>query len=273
MEFIMHGSIQPHNQRSAVIWGSGGLAYDEFSRQIASAIDHCVRRLDPKPGERILVLATGTGWTSRLLAVRGAEVTGVDIAADLIDAARMIGQSSGLSIEYEIGDAEQLRFADGGFDAVVSTFGVMFASRPEAAAGEIARICRKGGRIALATWRADGNVFDMFKIIRTYMPPPPSPPPPSPFARGSRDRIKELFGANFDLGFEEGATIYHEVNGDAVWHKYLTGYGPTKALAESLDDGRRNDLKRDFVAFHDRFAAPLGISMPREYLLTVGTRR
>jgi len=269
----MHGSIQPHNQRPAAVWSSGGLAYDEISRQIASAIDHCVRRLDPKPGERILDLATGTGWTSRLLAARGAKVTGVDIAADLIDAAKAIGQSSGLVIDYELGDAEQLQFPDASFDAVVSTFGVMFASGPEAAAAEIARICRKGGRIALATWRPDSNVFEMFKVMRAYMPPPPSPPPASPFAWGSRDRIKELFGANFDLGFEEGSTIYHEVNGETVWHKFVTGYGPTKALAESLDDRRRNDLKRDFVTFHDRFAAPLGISMPREYLITIGTRR
>ncbi|HXF86770.1 MAG TPA: methyltransferase domain-containing protein [Xanthobacteraceae bacterium] len=266
----MHGSIQPHNQRPAAVWSSGGLAYDEISRQIASALDHCVRRLDPKPGERILDLATGTGWTSRLLAARGAKVTGVDIAADLIDAAKVIGQSSGLVIDYEIGDAERLRFADASFDAVVSTFGVMFASNPEAAAGEIARVCRKGGRIALTTWRPDSNVFEMFKVMQKYMPSPPSP---SPFAWGSRDRIKELFGSKFDLGFEDGETIYYERSGEAAWHAFVSGYGPTKALAASLDEKRRNDLKRDFVAFHDGFAAPLGIAMPRQYLLTVGTRR
>jgi SAM-dependent methyltransferase len=269
----MHASIQPHNQRPAAVWSSGGLGYDEISRQIASALDHCVRRLDPKPGERILDLATGTGWTSRLLAARGAKVTGVDIAADLIDAAKAIGQSSGLAIDYEIGDAEQLRFADASFDAVVSTFGVMFAGQPEAAAGEIARVCREGGRIALATWRPDSNVFEMFKVMRAYMPAPPSPPPPSPFAWGSRERMQELFGTKFDLGFEDGETIYYDRNGEAVWHTFVTGYGPTKALAASLDDRARDSLKRDFVAFHDAFVAPLGIRMPRQYLLTVGTRR
>lgn len=173
------------DQRPAAVWSSGGLAYDEISRQIASALDHCVRRLAPKPGERILDLATGTGWTSHLLAGRGAKVTGVDIAAELIDAAKAIGQSSGLVIDYEIGDAERLRFADASFDAVVSTFGVMFASNPEAAAGEeIARVCRKGGRIALTTWRPDSNVFEMFKVMQTYMPSPPSPPPPSALRLG-----------------------------------------------------------------------------------------
>jgi len=254
----MDGSIQPHNQRPAEVWGSGGAAYDEISGQIASALDHCVRRLAPKPGERILDLATGTGWTSRLLATRGAKVTGIDIATSLIDAAKMNGQLKGLSIDYEIGDAEKLRFADGNFDAVVSTFGVMFASRPELAAGEIARVCRKGGRVALTTWRPDSNVFEMFNVMRAYMPTPPSPPPPSPFAWGNRERIAELFGSNFDLGFEDGETIYYESNGEAAWQAFVTGYGPTKVLAASLNDRVREDLKRDFVAFHDTFATPLG---------------
>lgn len=269
----MDSSIQPHNQRPAAVWSSGGLAYDEISRQIASALEHCVRRVQPRPGERFLDLATGTGWTSRLLASRGAEVTGVDIAADLIAAARSIGQTQGLDIAYEVGDAEQLRFEDGQFDGVVSTFGVMFASRPEAAAAEIARVCRKGGRIALTTWLPDSNVFEMFKVMRAYMPALPSPPPPSPFEWGHRERIEQLFGAAFDLGFEQGETIYHDRDGEAVWQTFVAGYGPTRALADSLDDARREALHRDFVAFHDRFAAPLGISMPRQYLLALGTRR
>ena len=231
-----------------------------------------MRRLDPKPGQRILDLATGTGWTSRLLAARGAKVTGVDIAAELIAAARMIGQSSGLAIEYEVADAEELPFPDASFDAVISTFGVMFASRPEAAAGEIARVCRKGGRIALTTWRPDGNVFAMFKMMQAFMPPPPSSPPPSPFTWGNRNRIAELFGANFELSFEDGETIYHDRDGATVWQTFVTGYGPTKMLAESLDDTERENFKREFVRFHDGFRAPLGISMPRQYLLTLGTR-
>jgi SAM-dependent methyltransferase len=266
-------AIQAHNQRTAAVWSSGGAAYDEVSQQISSALLHCVRRLDPKPGERILDLATGTGWTSRLLAHRGARVMGVDIASDLLTAAKEISGAYGLSIDYETGDAEQLRFADGSFDAVISTFGVMFVSRPEAAAGEIARVCRKGGHVALTTWRPDSNVFEMFKVMRPYMPPPPSPPPPSPFAWGNRDRIEELFGGNFDLQFEEDETIYYDRDGETAWQKFAVGYGPTKALADNLDEGKREKLKHDFVAFHDRFKAPLGIRVPRQYLLTIGTRR
>src|SRR4030095_4808990 len=121
---------------------------------------------------------------------RGATVIGADIATDLLDAARANAEAEGLRIDYQVGDAEKLPFKDGEFDAVVSTCGVMFASRPEAAAGELARVCRKGGRIALTTWLSDGNLFKMFQVMKRYMPPPPNPAPPSPFEWGRPERIK-----------------------------------------------------------------------------------
>jgi SAM-dependent methyltransferase len=268
----MRGKVEAHNQRPAAVWNSGGDAYDDISHQIASALDHCVRRIDPQPGERILDLATGTGWTSRLLARRGARVTGIDIAPGLIAAASARAKAEGLEIEYEIGDAEKLPYPDASFDAVVSTFGVMFVSRPEAAAGELARVCRKGGRIGLATWPPDGSVRNMFVLMSAYAAPP-TPSPPSPFAWGNRDRVQELLGRNFDLKFEEGISTYYDRDGDAAWRIFANGYGPTKTLAATLDEARRAQLQRDFVAFHDGFATALGIAVPREYLLTMGTRR
>ena len=138
-------TILQHNERPAAVWSAGGADYDQISRGIADAIEHCVLRLDPRPGERVLDLSTGTGWTSRVVAGRGATVIGVDIAGDLLAAARERAEAEGLPIDYRLGDAESLPFETGEFDAVVSTFGVMFASRPEAAAGELARVCRKGG--------------------------------------------------------------------------------------------------------------------------------
>lgn len=267
------GKIQAHNQRPAAVWGSAGDAYNEISHQIASALDHCARRIAPQRGERVLDLATGTGWTSRLLARSGASVTGADISADLIAAARARAQAEHLDIGYEIADAEKLPYADGSFDAVVSTFGVMFASHPEAAAAEMARVCRRGGRIGLATWPPKGGVYEMFVVMRAYMPPPPTPAPPSPFAWGDRGRVQALLGRDFDLKFEDGVTVYYDRDGQAAWEAFSNGYGPTKALAASLDETRRADLARDFAAFHDKFATELGVAVPREYLLTVGTRR
>jgi SAM-dependent methyltransferase len=266
-------TIQPHNERPATVWSSGGRDYDQISRGIADAIEHCVMRLHPRPGERILDLATGTGWTSRLLARRGAIVTGADIASGLLDAARVRALEAGLRIDYRLGDAERLPFDDGEFDAVISTFGVMFASRPEAAAAELARVCRKGGRVALATWTPDGNVFGMFKVMKRYMPPPPTPAPPSPFDWGRSERVRELLGASFALGFEASTSFYRELNAEAAWETFSTGYGPTRMLAEGLDDTRRAALEAEFIEFHANYATELGVSVPRDYLITVGTRR
>ena len=265
-------TIEQHNQRPAAVWSSGGRNYDEVSRGIADSIEHAVLRLDPRAGERVLDLATGTGWTSRRVALRGAQVTGVDIAADLLLAAREKARAANLLIDYQLGDAENLPFEDGAFDAVISTCGVMFASKPQAAAREIARVTRKGGRIALTTWLQDGNLFKMFQVMKRYMPPPPQPPPPSPFEWGNTDRVRELLGSAFELKFERGVSYYREPSAEAAWNTFSTSYGPTKALATSLDPDRREALRKDFIEFHAGFPTALGICVPREYWLTVGVR-
>jgi SAM-dependent methyltransferase len=269
----IEAAIQSHNAKPAGVWSSGGARYDQISRGIADSIEHCVLRLNPQPGERVLDLATGTGWTSRLVAARRAKVIGVDIAGDLIAAARERAQMEGLDIEYRLGDAEGLPFAEGEFDAVVSTCGIMFASRPEAAAAELTRVTRKGGRIALTTWLPDSNLFKMFLVMKPYMPPPPNPAPPSPFEWGKMERVRELLSNGFELRFERGTSFYREPTGEAAWNTFSTSYGPTKSLAAGLDESRRAELRRDFIDFHDGFRTELGISVPREYLLTIGIRR
>jgi SAM-dependent methyltransferase len=265
-------TIEQHNQRPAAVWSAGGRNYDAISRGIADSIEHAVMRLNPRPGERVLDLATGTGWTSRLVAQRGANVIGADIAADLLEAARANAAAANLPIEYQIGDAENLPFEDGSFDAVISTCGIMFASRPQAAARELARVCRKGGRVALTTWLTDGNLFKMFQVMKRYMPPPPSPPPASPFEWGNPERVRDLLSPAFDLKFERGVSYYREPSAEAAWETFSTGYGPTKSLAASLDPERLEALRADFIAFHAGFPTPLGICVPREYWLTLAVR-
>jgi SAM-dependent methyltransferase len=265
--------VRPHNERPAKVWSSGGGSYNEISRGIADSIEHCVLRLNPRAGERILDLATGTGWTSRIVARRGAIVTGVDIAYGLIEAAERQAAVERLPVRYRQGDAEDLPFDDASFDAIVSTYGVMFASRPDAAAKELARVCKPGGRIALTTWTSDGNVFKMFQVMKAYMPAPPAPAPSSPFEWGNIDRIRQLLGGEFDLKFERAVSYYREPSAEAAWETFSSGYGPTKALADGLEPARREQLRADFVAFHAGFPTALGICVPREYWLTVGIRK
>ena len=139
---------------------------------------------------------------------------------------------------------------------MISTCGVMFASRPEAAAAELGRLSQGGN--ALTTWLSDSNLFKMFMVMKPYMPPPPTPAPPSPFEWGKTERLRELLAKDFDLKFEKGISYYREPNGEAAWATFVNGYGPTKALAASLDETKRAELKRDFVAFHNGFPTELG---------------
>jgi ubiquinone/menaquinone biosynthesis C-methylase UbiE len=264
--------IQAHNERAAAVWSSGGKQYDEISRGISDSIEHAVTRLNPRRGERVLDLSTGTGWTSRLVARRGAIVTGVDIASDLLAAARGKAAEEGLKIDYRLGDAESLPFETGSFDAVISTCGIMFAARQEAAAAELARVVRKGGRIALTTWLSDGALFKMFEVMKRYMAPPPVPAPRSPFEWGRTERISELLGHAFQLRFEKGISYYREPSPEAAWNTFSTGYGPTRTLANSLDSDRREAFRNDFIAFHAAYPSELGICVRREYWLTYGIR-
>jgi SAM-dependent methyltransferase len=267
--------VQAHNVKAQSVWNSAGARYDEISRSIADAIEHAVARLEPKAGERILDLATGTGWGSRVIAQRfpGVRVTGADIAEGMLDHARSVAAKLELDIEYRHADAESLPFGDGAFDGVISTFGVMFAGKPEAAAKEMARVVRPGGRVVLATWRHDGNIFEMFGVMKKFMPAPPQQPPPSPFAWGRYDRLDELLGADFELEFEEGTTLYRYAAGREAWDLLVNHYGPSKTLAASLDDARRLELEHDLVAWYETFKRGLGFEQPRQYVITRGKRR
>lgn len=266
-------AIRSHNATPSATWSSAGGAYDEISRGILDAIEHCTNRLAPPPGGHVLDVATGTGWAARRLAERGFQVTGVDFAPDMLAAARELAGARKLDIAFELGDAEALPYPDATFDAVVSSFGIMFVQRPEDAAAEMARVCKPGGHIALAVWTPDGNVFEMFKIMKAYMPQPAGTPPPSPFEWGRPERVRELLGAHFDLAFEHATSFYREPDGRAAWRTFVEGYGPLRTLAGKLDEDNRRALERDFVAFHDGFATDLGVCVPRDYIVAAGTRR
>lgn len=267
--------IRPHNMAPSAVWSSAGRAYDEVSRGIADAIEHCVERLAPAAGERILDVATGTGWTARRVAEFGATVTGMDFAHDVVEAAKEISASRNHDIRFEQGDAEAMAYGDAAFDAAISTFGVMFVQRPEDAARELGRVVRKGGRLGLAVWKPDSNLFEMFKVMKAFMAPPPAgtTPPPSPFEWGNPDRVSELLQDDFELTFEPGRSFYREPDGEAAWETFSTGYGPLLTLAAKLSDDDRAQLRRNFIDFHEGFRTELGVTVPRDYWIVKGVRK
>jgi SAM-dependent methyltransferase len=266
--------IQTHNKQPAASWGSAGRSYEKFSEDLGDAIVHCVRRLAPRSWECVLDVATGTGWGARLLAARGATVHGIDFAPELIEAAQTLATKSGIEIKFSVANAESLPFEDASFDVVMSTFGVIFVLNPEAAATEMARVCRPGGRIGLTAWPPDGTIAALVKeVMLPYRSLSPPQRPPSQFQWGTRECVVELLGESFDLLFENGCTVLREPSGEDVWRMWSKSHGLTVTTLKGLSPQRRKRFRRDFIAFHEKFRTELGITMPRDYLVTIGERK
>lgn len=253
------------------MWGKGGRNYDEISFAISDALAHAAQRLNAQAGEKVLDIATGTGWSARNVARRGAEVTGIDIAADLLAAARGLSAHVEPKIVFQEANAEALPFRDASFDGVISTFGVMFAPDQAKAAGEIARVCRPGGRAVLATWTPDGAVARFFAMIGQHSQAPP--PVASPLLWGDPKHVERLLGGAFDLAFESGVSDGYHAGADEMWGWFTRGFGPLRQLAESLPPDKLAALRRDFDAYHAHYTVPAGLHVKREYLITMGTRR
>jgi SAM-dependent methyltransferase len=257
-------------QRHAVVWGAG--PYQGITETITDIHGVVIDRLDPRTGQRLLDLACGTGAVAELAAERGAEVVGVDIAPALIEQARQRAAERGLQIEYLVGDAEALGVDSASFDLVASTCGVMFAPDHEAVGRELARVTKPGGRIGLVCWTPESGLARMFQVMRPFQPTPP-PGVGNQFDWGREDYVRGLLERDFELEFEQGDSVLRAESGEAVWQLFSTEYGPTKTLADSLDEEKRDELRRAFVELHEESRTNGGIEFSRTYLLTLGTRR
>src|SRR3954471_5457298 len=175
-------------QRST--WASGD--FSVVASRIVFQAEHLCETADIQSGWRVLDVATGSGNAALAAARRGCEVVGVDYVPSLLERGRIRAKAEHLDIHFAEGDAEDLRFPDASFDAVLSIYGVMFAPDHRRAAAELARVCRPGGRIALACWTPTGYAAEMFKVVGSYLPPPPGLTPPVRW--GDPTYLKEIFG-------------------------------------------------------------------------------
>ena len=150
-----------------------------------------VRGARPARGSSVLDVAAGNGNATLAAARRWCDVTSTDYVPALLESGRRRAQAEGHVVTFQQADAEKLPFADGSFDAVVSTFGVMFTPDQQQAARELARVCKPGGQIGLANWTPDSFVGQLFKLIGQYLPPAAGVK--SPALWGTRERLDELF--------------------------------------------------------------------------------
>src|SRR5277367_7117273 len=149
-------------QRMKTSWMAGD--FGQIAKRLANGAEDFIARLELKPGMKVLDVACGTGNQSLPAARTGAQVTGVDIATNLLAQARQRAAEENLAIQFDEGDAEQLPYGDAQFDVVLSMFGAMFAPRPEVVASEFKRVCRPGGLIAMANWTPESFVGKTFRV-------------------------------------------------------------------------------------------------------------
>lgn len=252
-------------------WSSGDYAVVGTTLQIVG--ERLCEALDLRGGQAVLDVAAGNGNASLAAARRWCDVTSTDYVAALLERGRERAVAEHLDIVFREADAEALPFADGQFDAVMSTFGVMFTPDQERAAAELLRVCRHGGKIGLANWTPDGFIGHLFRTIGTYVPPAPGLR--SPALWGTEQRLAELFGsAGATIQTRQRDFVFRYRSPDH-WLQVFSGYyGPVLKVFGALDEPARAALTRDLLALVERFnrSGDTTVVMPSRYLEVVVTR-
>jgi ubiquinone/menaquinone biosynthesis C-methylase UbiE len=258
--------------RQQATWSSGDYAVVGITLQIVG--EALCEALDLRSGASVLDVAAGNGNASLAAARRWCEVTSTDYVPALLERGRARAAAEGLKLQFREADAEALPFPDESFDAVVSTFGVMFTPNQDKAASELIRVCKPGGKIGLANWTPDGFIGQVFKTIGRHVPPPAGVK--SPALWGTRERIVELFGREAASTVAEPRYFTFRYRSPAHFiDVFSTYYGPVlKALAQ-LDEDRRETLRADLAVLIARFNGAHDGTMvvPAEYLEVLIVRR
>jgi ubiquinone/menaquinone biosynthesis C-methylase UbiE len=253
-------------------WSSGDYAMIGATLQIVG--EQLAEAMDLRSGERVLDVAAGNGNVTLAAARRWCDVTSTDYVDTLLARGRKRAEADGLAIKFQKADAENLPFADGAFDAVVSTFGVMFTADQDRAAAELMRVCRSGGRIGLANWTPDGFIGQLFKTIGKHLPPPAGVK--SPALWGTKARLEEMFGAGArSIAIEPRNFIFRYHSAQHFLDIFRDYYGPMLKTFAALDEAGRTALARDVIDLVERFNTSGDGTMvvPGAYLEVVITKR
>src|SRR5215831_20954358 len=252
-------------------WMAGN--YDRFSRYMEQGARIFYEQLDVPPGCNLLDVACGSGQVALWAARDGANVTGVDIAPNLVRRAQARARAEGLNARFVEGDAEALPFEDADFDVVTSLIGAMFAPRPNLVARELLRVCSPGGTIAMGNWTAEGFVGQMFKTFAKFIAPSGMP---SPVLWGDEAVVRQRLGhgaSELTLTRRQYTFTYPFPPSEVV-EFFRQHYGPTNVAFASLDENKARSLREDLEALwssHNRGGADLTV-VPAEYLEVIAVR-
>jgi SAM-dependent methyltransferase len=254
------------------VWSAGDFAMVATMSVIVG--EELCEAADILPDEAVLDVACGSG-NATLAAARRAwgNTVGLDYVPELLAHGRARADVERLEVDWVEGDAEELPFADASFDVVLSTFGAMFAPDQERVAAELLRVCRPGGRIAMANWTPGGLVGQVMQTIADHVPPPPGLAPPVLW--GTEERLADLFGDGISSLQVRERALQFRFRSSAHWLEFFRAYfGPVKMAMKMLDAAGAEELTAQAKAIVERFnrAGERALVAPGAYLEVVATR-
>ena len=257
--------------RQHAAWSSGDFGIIGVTLQ--SVGESLCEAVDLHAGERVLDVAAGNGNATLAAARRFATVTSTDYVPALLENGRARAQAERLPATFRVADAEALPFGDASFDVVLSTFGVMFTPDQAAAAREMLRVCRPGGRIGLANWTPEGFIGQLFRVIGRHLPPPPGAP--SPALWGTREGLAALFGDAAAIAATPRDFIFRYRSAAHWLEVFRNWYGPVLKAFAALDAAGQARLEQDILDLLGRCnrATDGTLVAPAAYLEVVVTLR
>lgn len=265
-----------------VLWEKGD--FTKIAAAMRDSGEELIESLGVRPGMDVLDLGCGDGTTALPAAQRGANVLGVDIAANLVAAGNARAADAGLeNLHFQEGDASDLRgIADESFDLVVSIFGAMFAPRPFDVAREMVRVTRRGGRIVMGNW-IPGDPTLIAQILKTsaaYTPPPPEGFI-SPVTWGVAENVHERFGKagvpTDDITCERSTYVFrHPGPPGELFQTFKHYYGPTmNAFEFASSEGREMQLEAELTQLFQEYnqGGADRTEIPATFLKVTATKR
>ena len=256
--------------RQRTAWASGDYAVIGTTLQIVG--ESLAEAFDLRTDERVLDVAAGNGNATLAAARRGCVVTSTDYVGSLLERGAERAAAERLQVSFQEADAEALPFEDAAFDAVVSTFGVMFAPDHATSASELLRVCRPGGRIGLANWTPEGFIGQLFKTLAKHVAPPPGVQPPATW--GAEAHLHELFDHGASLAITRRMFNFRYRSAAHMIDVFRRWYGPVHKAFASLPADLGAALERDLAELMSRLnrAGAGSLVIPSEYLEVVATR-
>jgi len=257
--------------RQQAAWSSGDYAVIGVTLQIVG--ETLCEAVDLRSTHRVLDVAAGNGNASLAAARRFCDVVSTDYVPALLERAKERSAADRLPVVFQVADVENLPFPAESFDAVLSTFGVMFAPNHGRSASEMLRVVRRGGKIGMANWTPESFVGQIFKTMGQYLPPAAGMK--SPALWGTEDHLKALFGDRADMMLQRKNFTFR-YKSPKHWLETFKGfYGPVLKAFSALDPSIQAALETDMLALASRFnkAADGTLVAPSEYLEVVVTKR